>query len=602
MKNPSELSRAALKVLRPPPKQTVSEWADEHRRLSPEASALPGRWRTSVVAYMREPMDCVGQPGIHSVNIMAGAQVAKSELLLNVCGKLIDTDPCPILMLQPTLDMASAFSKERIAPMIRDTPRLRGKVRDSRSRDSDNTIFSKAFPGGKLTLVGANSAAGLASRPIRVVLFDEVDRYPISAGTEGDPINLATKRTVTFWNRINVKTSTPGVKGQSRIEMAFEEGDQRRYYCPCPHCGFEQYLKWSSVHWEKDKPETAQYTCEDCGAFWTEQERLKAIRAGHWRATAPFRGIASFHIPGMLSPFSPLSDGVREFLAAKGNPALLQTWVNTFLGETWEDRGKQIDTHALQDRAEEYETPIPDGVVLLTAGVDVQDDRIECETVGWGEREESWSIDHKVFRGDPTGSAVWSELRRYLDQSWTHPYFGEMQIRAMCVDTGYLTQHVYRFVQVTPRVFAIKGVGGEGSVPVGKPTRNNNLKVNVYPVGTMTVKDTVMARLKAEEGEDGYCHFPADRDKEYFNQLTAETLITRFHKGFAKREWVKKRPRNEAFDLRIYATAALNILRVDLTAQRKVMVREWARKTLPAPVKKKSTKRHGRFADRWKDY
>lgn len=558
---------------------------------------------------MREPMDCIGRLGVRRVVIMSAAQMAKTELLLNVIGKYVHNDPAPILLQQPTEQMAEAFSKDRLAPMIRDTPALRGRVADSRSRDSGNTILHKTFPGGHITMVGANSPAALASRPIRIALQDEIDRYPASAGAEGDPVNLAVKRTTTFWNRIIVQTSTPTIRGSSRIEASYEEGDQRQLWVPCPHCDEPQTLKWSSVHWEKGKPETAAYCCEHCGAMWSDIERASAVRRGRWIAQQPFTGVASFHMPGLISPFIALADGVREFLDAQGNPERLKTWTNTFLGETWEEKGDKVDTHELAQRNDfEPSDELPEDVTLLTAGIDVQSDRVEIEVVGWGDDAESWSIEYHVIYGDPSGPHIWQDLASYLRRTWSHPEFGEMALRATCIDTGYMTKSVYEFVRRNHGVYAIKGISGEGKPIVGKPSRNNVLKIGLFPVGTMTVKDLVLARLRSDRGEAGYCNFPVGRDIEFFRQMTAEMLVKRFVKGFAKKEWIKTRPRNEAFDCRVYATAALEILGADLSATRRQLWREQARReqseTVADPAKAKQQRQlrpTGNWATRWRD-
>lgn len=573
------VAAAALATLAPPPDMTVSEWADKHRRLSAESSAMPGIYRTSMTEYMREPMDMVGKVGVRRITCQFSAQVAKSTFIENVIGYLMHYDPCPILHVSPTLSSMKMFSKERLAPMLRDSPVLRNLVKDVRARDSGNTIDSKKFSGGNLAMVGANAPAGLASRPVRVVLFDEVDRFERSAGTEGDPIALAIKRATTYWNRIIIMVSTPGDKGVSRIEEEFERGDQRHFWVPCPDCGVYQRLRWENVRWNEGDPDSAYYCCDSddgCGSCWDDLQRNTAVSNGEWRAEKPWNGNVSYHLNQIYSPFAPLSDGVRDFLDAKNNPELLKTWVNTFLGETWEDAGVRLDHTDLMEQREEYASKIPDGVTILTGAVDVQDDRLEIELLGWGDDAETWSIEYKVIYGDLSTKAPWDELKSYLSQSFDHPTFGEMSIRATCIDTGgHFTRNAYAFTRELPRVFAIKGVSGMGKPFVGRPSRNNIGKVQLFPVGVDTIKEVVTARLRVnEQGTGGYCHFPHTYDDKYFRGITAEKLMTRFVKGRKRTEWVPIYKRNEPFDLRVYNTAALEILNVDLNAQRKGLMQQ----------------------------
>jgi phage terminase large subunit GpA-like protein len=514
-------------------------------------------------------MDACSDPNIKQVVIMSGAQLGKSEALLNIIGYHIEHDPSPILLMQPTVEMAQSFSKDRITSgLLSTTPSLRGKVKDPRARDSGNTTLHKTFPGGALSMVGANSPAGLASRPIRIVLCDEVDRYPVSAGEEGDPVALATKRAMTFWNRKIVLVSTPTDKGASRIESAYQESDQRQYYVPCPHCDHMQTLRWAQVQWTEKKASTAAYYCEECGAAWSDVQRHKAVSNGRWVAAAPFYGIAGFHISSLYSPWVSIPDAVDEFLKSKRDPMRLKTWINTFLGETWEEQGDQVDEMDLIERSENWGDELPEEVLLLTAGVDVQDDRLEVEIVGWGRGEESWSIAYETMYGDPSSAELWNRLDITLARKFDHPR-GEMVIRSVCVDSGgHYTQQVYNYARLRSgrRVFAIKGIGGEGKPIVGRPTKNNIGKINLFPVGTDTAKELVYARLKIREEGEGYCHFPVGRSDEYFRMLTAEKKVTRYFKGRPRTEWAKVRTRNEALDCRVYATAALAILNLNLEA------------------------------------
>jgi phage terminase large subunit GpA-like protein len=563
----TDLVRQTMAILTPPPNLSVSQWADENRRLSPEASAEPGSWSTSRAEYQRGIMDAVNDPSVNNIVVMSSAQIGKTEICNNVLGYHIDQDPAPILVVQPTLDMAQAWSKDRLATMLRDTPVLQNKVADPRSRDSGNTTLHKVFPGGHITACGANSPSSLASRPIRIVLCDEVDRYPVSAGAEGDPISLARKRSATFWNKKLIMVSTPTVKGQSRIEQAFFESDQREYYVPCPDCGEFRTLKWANVQFDKEAPETAAYVCEDCGSVWDDSKRLRAIRKGEWRAHAPFKGTAGFRLSALYSPWMSLEDGVRDFLEARKQPATLRVWINTYLGETWEEEGQRVDDIGVSERREDYGDTLPDGVIIITAGVDVQDDRLEMEIVGWGRNEESWSLEYKTIYGDPSSPIVWGELDTHLRKTYFHIRGVELPIRSACVDSGgHHTQSVYAFCKAREgrRVFAIRGVGGEGKPLVGRPTINNAQRVKLFPVGVDTAKELVYSRLRITEPGAGYCHFPASYDDEYFRQITAEQLVSRYHKGFLRREWQKIRPRNEALDCRVYALAAYSLLNANM--------------------------------------
>ncbi|MBX9757222.1 MAG: phage terminase large subunit family protein [Beijerinckiaceae bacterium] len=568
-------TQALFRTAAPPPKLTISAWADRFRRLSSEASAEPGAWNTNRAAYQRGIMDALSETGVERIVLMTSAQVGKTEVLNNVLGFHIHQDPAPILVLQPTLEMAETWSKDRLAPMLRDTPALSGLVADPRSRDSGNTITHKRFNGGHLTAVGANSAAGLASRPIRIVLADEVDRYPPSAGTEGDPLSLAVKRTTTFWNRRIVMCSTPTVKGFSRIEAEWERSDQRRYFVSCPHCAHEQHLVWANVRWPEGKPEEACYHCEDCGAGWTDAERRAAIRWGKWIATAPGARIVGFHLNELYSPWSTCADVALAFLVAKRSPQTLKTWINTSLGETWEEDAERLDSHSIMARREEWDDLVPDGVLVVTCGVDVQDDRLEVERVGWGADEESWSIEHRILYGDPSSPDLWAQLDEYLLTKSIRKDGTELFVAAACVDSGgHHTQAVYRFVKdrFRRRVYAIKGVGGPGK-PVWpkRASKNNKQRVNLFLVGVDAAKDAVYARLHIDDPGPGYCHFPKKdpggraRDVAYFEQLTAEVVQTKYSKktGFPERVYVLPGgKRNEALDLRVYAYAALLALNV----------------------------------------
>jgi len=569
LNNATDLLLAGMKAWNPPPKLDVADWADAERRLDSQSSSEPGRWYTSRAEYQRGIMNACSDPSIREVVVMAGAQLGKTEALLNIIGYHIDNDPSPILVLQPTLEMAQAFSKDRIAAgLLRSTPCLQNKVKDPRARDSGNTTLHKVFPGGAITIVGANSPAGLASRPIRIVLCDEVDRYPTSAGSEGDPIQLARKRSATFWNRKVIMVSTPTNKGSSRIEEAFEASDKRFFYVPCRHCHTPQVLRWSNVRWDDGNPDTAHYACQHCGAMWSESDRIMAIRNGEWIATQPESNVAGFAINGMYSPWTSLPDAAREFLSVKKNPEQLRVFTNTYLGETWEDEGETVDDYDLSERREQM-IDVPDDVILLTAGVDVQDNRLEISVIGWGRDDETYVLAHDTLYGDPSTPQLWTNLDSVLNTQYQTESGRQIAIRATCVDSGgHFTNSVYSYCKKNGprRIFAIKGVGGEGKPISGRPSKNNIGKCPLFPVGVDTAKDLLFARMRIKEPGAGYMHFSDTLNDEYFRQLTAEKIVTRFHRGFKKRVFEKIRPRNEALDCMVYALAAYGILGVNVNA------------------------------------
>ncbi|MCZ8520139.1 MULTISPECIES: phage terminase large subunit family protein [Paenibacillus] len=556
------LFREIAKLAAPPPQLKVSEWADEYRKLSPEASAEPGQWRTDRAPFQREIMNAVNDAGIEWVIVMSSAQVGKTEIILNTIGYFVDYDPAPMMLIQPTEGMAEAFSKDRLAPMIRDTPALSGKIRDVKSRGSDNTILHKKFPGGHVTLGGANAPATLASRPIRVVLCDEVDRYPASAGTEGDPVSLVSKRTTTFWNRKIILVSTPTIKGASRIESAYEDSTMERWQLPCPSCGQYQPLTWGQIHFAD-----ATHACSQCGALHGEFEWKAGT--GKWVARKDHAKIRGFHLNELASPWKRWSEIIEDFRKAKKDGLeSLKVWVNTALGETWEEEGESLAEDKLFERLEEYPHAVPDEVKLLTAAVDVQDDRFEIEVVGWGAGKESWGIEYHVIRGDLKLPQVWNELREYLSRSWTKGNQMKYSITCTCMDSGgHFTTDVYRFCAKLEnrRVYAIKGQGAQNGeyVPfLNGHMRTKREKAILFSLGVDEGKSKVFSRLQAADPGPNYCHFPKEKgyNQDYFKGLTAEKQVTRYREGIPYKVWKKVRERNEPLDLRVYNTAALEIL------------------------------------------
>lgn len=540
--------------------------------LSEEAAAEPGKWRTDRAPYQRGMMDAATEPGVKEIWVMKSGQVGWTEILLNIIGRFIHLEPCPMLMVQPAISpIGQPISKERIAPMLRDTPVLAARCAEAKSRNSSNTILHKTFPGGQLSITGANSSAGLAARPIRILLLDEVDKFPPSAGTEGDPIQLAKKRQQTFSNSLLVAGSTPGDEGTSQVAAGFERSDQRYHFIPCEECGAFQILEFENIKWNTDKdgthdPNSARYKCCECSALLTDQQIKRMVRRGEWRATRPFNGIAGFYIWQAYSPWSTMAEIVAEFLDSKANPNDLKVFTTHVLGQVWKEGGRQVSKHTIAKRAEDYEGT-PEGVLCLTAGVDVQDNRIEMEVLGWGLGFESWSIAIKRFYGDPAQPEVWEEQ---LDDSLLSVWEGAggaHKIAAVVIDSGHHSQAVYQFAgpRFNRRVYAIKGYGGVRPL-IGRASRNNFMKCRVFPVGVDQAKEILFNQLRIEEPGSGYCHFPISYPEEYYEQLTAEKRVTRAQHGRPYFSWIKKKAHaaNEALDLRVYNIIAVNMLNPSL--------------------------------------
>ena len=592
------------KIWTPPPNLKISDWADRYRRLSPESSAESGQWKTDRAPYQREIMDSFNDSEIQRIVWMKSSQVGATEVLLNVIGYYIDQDPAPMLCMQPTLAMAQAFSKDRLATMIRDSEKIRDCVNDPRSRDSGNTVLSKKFAGGNLSMVGSNSAAGLASRSIRLLLADECDRYEASAGAEGDPISLATKRTTTFWNRKIYLCSTPTIKGLSRIETAFEESDKRYYYVPCPECKEMQVLKWKNIVWDENKPETAHYACGECGSVINESKKQWMLKHGEWRATAAKTNTAGFHISELYSVWSTWAEMAINFLEAKKNPEMLKTWVNTSLGESWEEQGETVDYETLLERRLNYDsTNIPEDVLVLTAAVDCQKDRLEMQLVGWGKDYEAWVCDYKVFWGDPNAANVWNELDEYLKKRFKTESNRLIPISCCTIDSGgHHTNAVYAFTKPRQarRIFAIKGLSVAGKPIVNRPSFVGRNKAVLYGVGTDTAKEAIFSRLASDPAKTTL-HFCHDLDEEYFKQLTAEKRVTKFVRGRKSLIWKQVRSRNEALDTLVYNFAAIYILNPNWASLEQKILTSTNFGTEKQQKSGQKIINKGNFATSWKD-
>lgn len=551
----------------PMPTMTVSEWADRNRVLPP-TSAEPGRWRTSRTPYLRAVMDALSSSSLYErVVLMKGSQTGGTEAGLNWLGYIVHNAPGIAMLVQPSLDMVRRNTTVRIDPLIETTPALRDLVAPPRSRDAGNSLFRKTFPGGQLVMTGANSPVGLGSTPVRYLFLDEVDGYPGDADGEGDPVDLAIQRTATFRGRRKIfMVSTPTLKGYSRIEAAFLESDQRHYHVPCLHCGDMAPITWARIRWPEGRRDQAHLVCEACGGVHQEHDKPRLLEAGEWRATAPGDGrTAGFHLSALYSPWETWAEIALDHGRVRKDPPRLQVWVNTKLGESWEDQaGEVVATEPLMARREEWGAVLPEGVAVITAGVDVQGDRLELHVIGWGRDEESWSVDYRVIWGDPSGPRVWADLDTALAVTYPHARaVADMTIRAVAVDTGgQHTKAAYEYcrTRLHRRIWGIKGRGGPG-IPLWprRPSRAKG-KVPLFVIGVDAAKDALFARLRLAEPGPGYMHFPAERDAEFFRQLTAERVVTRFERGRPIRLWQPRREgeRNEALDTTVYAMAALH--------------------------------------------
>ncbi len=559
-----------FEVLEPPKPLTISSWAAEKRRLSREASAEPGRWNLDRAPYQRSIMDAISSPGLKRVVLMTSAQIGKTEMLLNTIGYYSEHDPSPIMVVNPTDAMAQAFSKDRLAPMIRDTECLKEIYGMAKSRDTANTILHKQFPGGHITMIGANAPTNLASRPIRILLLDEVDRYPASAGTEGDPVDLADKRTTTFWNRKVVLVSTPTEKGVSRIEKEYLKSSQEEWCVQCPYCGKYTPFKWNNLDF-KDM----MMKCDHCEEKLSEDEWKE--QPGMFVAQNPsVTDIRGFHLNEMASPWKRWKDIKQAYLEAvkdkkeTGSDYKLRTWVNTSLGEPYEVMGAKADLKDLINRREKYTAELPKGVLLLTAAVDVQDDRLELEVCGWGAGYESWGITYEKLYGNLEKNFIWEELEAFLSKPFTFEDGQALNIACTFIDTGgHFTTQSYKWLksmqQKKKMIFGIKGMGSNGIPLLHKKSTNNQYNVPILILGVNAGKETVLERLYITEYGSGYCHFPENIDRgynqKYMKGLTSEQRIVKDVKGKPTVCWVK-RPgaRNEPFDLRNYNTAAVEFL------------------------------------------
>lgn len=580
-----------MQGLRPTPILSVTEWSDRNRYLASESSAEPGRWRTERTPYLEEPGDCMGPNSpVTDLVVVKGVQLGFTENGLNIVGSYLDIAPCPIMYVMPTIDMAKSLSKTRLTPMVANCPNLRDKIKSNSTKDSGNTILEKSVPGGLIALAGANSASALSSKPVKVLVLDETDRYPLSVDDEGSPIDLAIKRTSTFGKKRKIyQLSTPTLEETSVIMKAYLLTDQRKYFVPCPECGHKQHLVFDQLVYEKIKSDTVlpgsvKYKCQACEYLIDERHKTNIMRKGQgeWIPTCPEnihptkRG---YHINSLYSPIGWLSweDIITQWLAAQSDVNKLRVFINTILGETWKESGESPPWENIYNRRETYGFNKPSkDVVFITEGVDVQKDRLEIEVVGWCRDKVSQSLDYRIIHGDTSQPAVWTELKKYVGEVWTREDGIQLPMRLMAVDANYNTQHVYSFCKQfdQTRVIPVRGSDSQNVIitqPKQVDITHSGKKVGavkVWTVGVSLLKSELYGYLKQEISEDGtlppgYCRFP-QYEPAYFRGITAEKLQSKTNKkGYLTYEWVKKYERNEPLDLRNYARAAASVLGMD---------------------------------------
>jgi phage terminase large subunit GpA-like protein len=579
--------------LTPDPLLTVSEWADRHRFLSPRASAEPGRYRTDRTPYMRAIMDALSPSNpARRIVVMKAAQAGFTEAGNNWIGYVIHHVPGPMLAVQPTVELAKRFSRQRIEPLIAESPALRDRVKPARSRDAGNTVLSKEFPAGLLVITGANSAVGLRSMPARYLFLDEVDAYPASADEEGDPVALAEARTRTFsWRSKIFLGSTPTIHGISRIEREYEASDQRRFFVPCPHCDHWQWLQFERLRWDKGEPDTAHYACESCDGRIEEHHKTGMMAAGEWRPTAApdDPGTIGFHLSALYSPVGWMSWATiaRMWESAQATDEAKRSFKNGVLGLTWIETGEAPDWQRLYERRGAWRIgTVPSGGLFLTAGADVQKDRIEVSVWAWGRGLTSWLVDHIIISGGPEHAEAWAELSSLLDRTWPHAHGARLGLAKLGIDTGYEAPAVYAWARAAgqAQVAPVKGVEGfNRASPVMGPSyvdvteagRKLRRGARLWTVAVATFKSETYRFLRLVRPIDeelaagardpaGYVHLPRNIEAEWVKQLVAEQLVTvKTRRGFQRLEWQKLRERNEVLDCRVYARAAAWIAGAD---------------------------------------
>lgn len=582
-----QLMSKLASTLKPKDNMTLSQWADNYMVL-PEGSNEAGHYSTDTIPYQKGIMDAITDPEVVDVSVMSSAQVGKTTIIMCGIGYFIDYEPATQMLVMPTIQIAEKFSKTRLSQMIEDIPQLRGKVADPKARNSNNTILLKSYPGGSIAIGGANSPSSLASDPRRIIWMDETDRFPESAGSEGNPIKLAEKRATSYWNKKHIKTSTPTIAGKSKIEAAYNKGSMEEWCVKCPECG-----AWQPYSFKRIDFNSVSMACCECGVLSTE--RAWKDSEHKWIAKHPERTRArSFRLNEMASPFVDWIDIIENFkdadekLKRYHDPEDMKVFVNTVLGEVWEETAyldDVVDNEELEKRTEKYEAEIPEGVLLLTAAVDVQDNRFEVEIRGWARNYESWGIYKTEIYGDLITDEPWDQLETYLSQTLHFEDGAELNIAGFAIDTGgHFTNKTYKWIKKMrskgKKCYGIKGYAGKPDLPLIYKRTVVDIKEEragkqvvadhtlIYVIGVDSGKEDITKRLSLEEPGDGYCHFPDGEgrgyDEEYFKGLTCEKQVVKKVNGFLKKVWVKPSgARNEPLDLFNYNYAVEELIRPD---------------------------------------
>lgn len=580
------MSRLA-EYLRPKDPMTISEWADKYMVL-PEGSSEAGKFSTDAMPYQKAIMDAITDPEVTDVSVISSSQVGKTTIIMCGIAYYIDYEPATQMLVFPTIADVEKFSKTRFSAMISDVPQLSSKVADAKSRNSNNTILLKCYPGGNIALSGANSPSSLASDPRRIIWMDEVDRFPESAGSEGNPIKLAEKRATSYWNKKYIKTSTPTIAGHSKIEDAYNKGSMEEWNVQCPVCG-----AWQPYSFKRLDFKSVSMECIECKELISEREWKDSNHK--WIALHPERKKRrSFRLNEMVSPLVDWEEIIEAFKDANQklkrfhDPEDMKVFINTRLGETWDETkyvDNAVDENTLESRAEKYAAEIPEGVLLLTASVDVQDNRFEVEIRGWARNYETWGIYKTEIYGDLITDEPWDKLEAYLDKPLHFENGAELNIAGFAIDTGgHFTNSVYKWIKKMKakgkKCYGVKGYAGKPDitllhkktiVDIKEEINGKEIVVDrtlIHIIGVDSGKEDITNRLKIKKVGAGYCHFPAGDgrgyNEEYFKGLTSENQITKKVKGKIKKVWVKKSgARNEPLDLFNYNYVVEEILRPD---------------------------------------